>query len=122
MRLTFLGGAGTVTGSKVLLEHAGRKVLLDCGLFQGLKQLRLRNWAPMPVDAAGIDAVVLSHAHVDHSGYIPALVRAGFRGRVFCTPATREMLAFTIGSPSATNCSNSVGVFSPRALWSCQQS
>lgn len=91
MRLTFLGGAGTVTGSRFLLEHDGRRLLVDCGLFQGLKHLRLRNWAPLPVPAASIDAVVLTHAHIDHSGAIPALVKQGFRGRVLCTPATRDL-------------------------------
>lgn len=91
--LTFLGGAGgTVTGSKHLLEHEGRRVLLDCGLFQGLKPLRLRNWAPPPFDPRELDAVVLSHAHVDHSGYLPRLVRHGFRGPVYCTPGTADLL------------------------------
>ena len=65
MRLQFLGATGTVTGSKYLLEHDGRRLLVDCELFQGLKQLRLRNWATLPVDAASIDAVVLTHAHID---------------------------------------------------------
>jgi metallo-beta-lactamase family protein len=91
MRLQFLGGTGTVTGSKYLVEHEGRRVLLDCGLFQGLKQLRLRNWDTFPVPASGIDAVVLSHAHLDHSGYLPKLVRLGFRGKVFCTAATADL-------------------------------
>lgn len=91
MRLQFLGGTGTVTGSKYLLEHDGRRILLDCGLFQGLKQLRLRNWDTFPIPAAGIDAVVLSHAHLDHSGYLPKLVRLGFRGKVFCTAATADL-------------------------------
>jgi metallo-beta-lactamase family protein len=91
MNLTFLGATGTVTGSKYLLEAGGRRVLVDCGLFQGLKQLRLRNWAPLPVEPASIDAVVLTHAHLDHSGYLPVLVRDGFRGRVFCTRATRDL-------------------------------
>ena len=70
MQLTFMGGSGTVTGSKYLLDHSGRRVLVDCGLFQGLKQLRLRNWEPFPVDGESIDAVVLTHAHIDHSGYL----------------------------------------------------
>ena len=96
MKLTFLGGAGTVTGSKYLLEHKGRRVLVDCGLFQGLKQLRLRNWEPLPVDAASIDAVVLTHAHIDHSGYLPALARQGFRGPVFATEATRDLAALML--------------------------
>src|SRR5437764_866504 len=89
--LTFLGAAGTVTGSKHLLELGGRRVLVDCGLFQGLKELRVRNWQPLPVDAASIDAVVLTHAHLDHCGYLPRLVAGGFRGRIFCTPATKEL-------------------------------
>ncbi|MBA2962286.1 MULTISPECIES: MBL fold metallo-hydrolase [Ramlibacter] len=91
MRLTFLGAAGTVTGSKYLLEHEGRRLLVDCGLFQGLKVLRLRNREPLPLDAAAIDAVVLTHAHIDHSGYLPALARQGFRGPVYSTPATRDL-------------------------------
>lgn len=91
MKLQFLGGAGTVTGSKYLVEHAGRRLLVDCGLFQGLKQLRLRNWAPLPVGPASIDAVVLTHAHIDHSGYIPRLVDGGFRGPVYATEATIEL-------------------------------
>ncbi len=90
--LQFLGGAGTVTGSKYLIRSAGRQVLLDCGLFQGLKELRLRNWREPPFRPSDIDAVVLSHAHIDHSGYLPLLARRGFRGPVFCTPATRSLL------------------------------
>lgn len=90
--LTFLGAAGTVTGSKHLVRAGGRRVLLDCGLFQGLKALRLRNWAPLAVAASSIDAVVLSHAHVDHSGALPLLVRQGFQGPIYCTPATRDLL------------------------------
>ena len=96
MKLTFLGGAGTVTGSKYLLEHKGKRILIDCGLFQGLKQLRLRNWEPLPVDAASIDAVVLTHAHIDHSGYLPALARQGFRGRIWATAATCELAALLL--------------------------
>jgi metallo-beta-lactamase family protein len=91
MYLTFLGGVGTVTGSKYLLEAAGRRILVDCGLFQGLKQLRLRNWDRFPVRAGEIDAIVLTHAHLDHSGYLPVLVRKGFKGPVFCTAATRDL-------------------------------
>jgi metallo-beta-lactamase family protein len=89
--LTFLGAAGTVTGSKHLLEVDGRRILIDCGLFQGLKELRLRNWGALLVDPARIDAVVLTHAHLDHCGYLPRFVAAGFRGRVFCTPGTRDL-------------------------------
>jgi metallo-beta-lactamase family protein len=91
MRLEFLGGTGTVTGSKYLLDHDGRQLLVDCGMFQGLKQLRLRNWDPLPIDASNIDAVLLTHAHIDHSGFVPRLVNLGFKGRVYCTAATREL-------------------------------
>jgi metallo-beta-lactamase family protein len=89
--LTFLGAARTVTGSKYLLETKTHRVLFDCGLFQGLKSLRERNWQPLPVPADSIDAVVLTHAHLDHSGFLPRLVNEGFRGRVFCTPATADL-------------------------------
>jgi metallo-beta-lactamase family protein len=94
--LTFLGAAGTVTGSKYLVRAAKRQILLDCGLFQGLKPLRLRNWAPPPFDASALDAVVLSHAHLDHSGYLPVLVRNGFRGPIYCTPATSSLTAIVL--------------------------
>ncbi len=86
--LTFLGGAQTVTGSKFLLGSGGLRVLVDCGLFQGLKDLRLRNWAPLPFDAQSLDCVILTHAHLDHTGYFPILVRNGFKGKAFCTPPT----------------------------------
>lgn len=89
--LAFLGATGTVTGSRYLIEAEGRRFLVDCGLFQGYKQLRLRNRNPFPVPPASIDAVLLTHAHLDHSGYLPALVRDGFRGPVYCTPATAEL-------------------------------
>lgn len=91
LTFTSLGGAGTVTGSKHLLEHDGRRILVDCGLFQGLKNLRELNWAKLPVDPASIDAVVLTHAHLDHSGYLPRLVRDGFRGPIVSTHATRDV-------------------------------
>lgn len=91
MKLTFLGAARTVTGSKHLLEAGGQRVLIDCGLFQGLKELRERNWQPLPVSANAIHAVVLTHAHLDHCGFLPRLVNQGFRGRIFCTPATAEL-------------------------------
>lgn len=90
-RLSFHGGAGTVTGSKFLLETSGTRLLIDCGLFQGLKQLRLLNWQPLPFDPGSLDAVLLTHAHIDHSGFLPRLVRQGFRGPIYCTPATREL-------------------------------
>ncbi|MGH9349551.1 MAG: MBL fold metallo-hydrolase RNA specificity domain-containing protein [Vicinamibacterales bacterium] len=89
--LTFLGAARTVTGSKYLLDAGGARILIDCGLFQGLKELRLRNWETFPVPPASIDAVVLTHAHLDHAGYLPRLVAAGFRGRVFCTAGTADL-------------------------------
>jgi len=89
--LTFLGGVGTVTGSKYLLEIGDRRILVDCGLFQGLKTLRLRNWERFPLPPRSIDAVVLTHAHLDHSGYLPLLVKQGFAGKVFCTEATRDL-------------------------------
>ena len=89
--ITFLGGSGTVTGSKYLVRHNGKSMLMDCGLFQGYKQLRLRNWQPLPVTPHQIDAVVLTHAHLDHSGYLPLLARQGFTGKVFCTPGTADL-------------------------------
>ncbi|MGA0797412.1 MAG: MBL fold metallo-hydrolase, partial [Quisquiliibacterium sp.] len=91
MKLTFAGAAGTVTGSRYLLDTGQARILVDCGLFQGYKQLRLRNWARFPVQPRRIDAVLLSHAHLDHSGYLPALVRDGFKGPIYATPATREL-------------------------------
>ena len=94
--LTFLGAAGTVTGSKHLLDVDGHRVLVDCGLFQGLKELRLRNWEPLPVDPASIEAVILTHAHLDHCGYLPRLVAGGFRGRIFCTPGTKDLCSLVL--------------------------
>lgn len=88
LTLSSLGAASTVTGSKHLLESDGRRVLVDCGLFQGLKNLRELNWKRLPVEADGIDAVVITHAHLDHTGYLPRLVRDGYRGPIYCTPAT----------------------------------
>ena len=96
MKLTFLGATGTVTGSKYLLEHAGRKILIDCGLFQGLKELRLRNWEKLPVDPVSIDAVLLTHAHIDHSGYIPLLVKRGFKGEIYCSGATFDLCSILL--------------------------
>jgi metallo-beta-lactamase family protein len=90
--LTFLGATRTVTGSKYLVESGTRRVLVDCGMFQGLKELRERNWLALPVEPKTIDAVVLTHAHIDHSGYLPRLVKDGFRGRVFCTPGSADLL------------------------------
>lgn len=87
-RLSFYGAAGTVTGSRYLLEINAQRILIDCGLFQGYKQLRLRNWAPLPFDPRSIDAVVLTHAHIDHSGLLPVLVREGFRGPIYSSEGT----------------------------------
>jgi metallo-beta-lactamase family protein len=92
LTLQFLGGAGTVTGSKFLISHGNNQILLDCGLFQGLKDLRQRNWAPLPLDIKNLRSVVLTHAHIDHSGYLPKLVRLGFRGNVYATAGTCDLL------------------------------
>ena len=89
--ITFLGGADTVTGSKYLVEHQDQRLLVDCGLFQGYKQLRLRNWQPLPVPAKDIDAVILTHAHLDHSGYLPLLVKDGYTGQIHCTAGTCDL-------------------------------
>ncbi len=89
--LTFLGAARTVTGSKYLLEVDGQRLLIDCGLFQGLKDLRQRNWSPLPVPPETIDAVVLTHAHIDHSGWLPRLVAQGFKGPIHCTGGTADL-------------------------------
>ncbi|MFN8438089.1 MAG: MBL fold metallo-hydrolase RNA specificity domain-containing protein [Cytophagales bacterium] len=91
VRLRFLGGAQTVTGSKYLLEIDDYKILIDCGLFQGLKDLRLKNWGNFPVNPKTINAVILTHAHIDHTGYLPKFFKEGFRGTVYCTTATREL-------------------------------
>ncbi|WP_256666073.1 MBL fold metallo-hydrolase RNA specificity domain-containing protein [Pseudomonas sp. B14-6] len=92
MRMTFLGAAGTVTVSKYLLEHRDQHVLIDCGLFQGYKQLRLHNWDPFQLPVRDLQAIVLTHAHLDHSGYLPVLARNGYRGPVYATPATCELV------------------------------
>ena len=96
MQITFLGAAGTVTGSKYLVNTGDKNILVDCGLFQGYKQLRLRNRAPLPIDPRKIDAVVLTHAHLDHSGYLPLLVKNGFAGKVYCSEATRDLCAILL--------------------------
>ena len=89
--ITFLGAARTVTGSKYLVESDGTRIMVDAGLFQGLKELRERNWQDLPVPATSIQAVVLTHAHLDHCGYLPRLVAQGFRGRIFCTQGTQDL-------------------------------
>lgn len=93
VRMHFLGAAGTVTGSRYLVESAKLRVLVDCGLFQGYKNLRLHNWQPPPFDPATLEAVLLTHAHLDHSGYLPVLMQHGFKGKVFCTEATQALCA-----------------------------
>jgi metallo-beta-lactamase family protein len=93
MKLTFLGATETVTGSKYLLTHNSKKILIDCGLFQGYKELRLRNWAEFPIDPHTIDAVILTHAHIDHTGYLPLLIKNGFNGKVYSTPGTKALCA-----------------------------
>ena len=90
--IKFYGGVGTVTGSKYLLEHNGKRVLLDCGLFQGLRELRERNWQDPPFDPRSIDAVIITHAHIDHTGFLPRLVKLGFDGPVFTSRATADLL------------------------------
>ncbi len=96
MKLTFLGGAETVTGSRFLIDTDGTRVLVDCGLFQGLKRLREHNWEPFVVPASSIDTVVLTHAHLDHTGYLPRLAREGFDGRVWCTRATAALTSILL--------------------------
>lgn len=89
--LQFVGGAGSVTGSKYLLTYKSKRILVDCGLFQGLKKLRLQNWDGFPVDPATVDCIILTHAHIDHSGFIPRLIKRGFRGKIFATAATIDL-------------------------------
>ena len=96
MFLSFYGAAQTVTGSKYLLSIGNKNILLDCGLFQGLKNLRQRNWEDPPFDVAKIDAVVLTHAHIDHSGYLPVLMKRGYQGPVYCTEATRDLCSILL--------------------------
>ena len=94
--ITFFGATDTVTGSRYLVEHDGARVLVDCGLFKGPKKLRLRNWEAPRFDPRALDAVILTHAHIDHSGYLPRLRKAGFRGRVYCTAGTRDLLGILL--------------------------
>lgn len=91
-KITFYGGVGSVTGSKYLLEHNGKKVLVDCGLFQGEKELRERNWAVQPFNPADIDAVIITHAHIDHTGFLPRLVKLGYSGKVFTSRGTGDLM------------------------------
>jgi metallo-beta-lactamase family protein len=96
VRLSFLGAVDTVTGSRYLVESEGRRVLVDCGLFQGPKKLRERNWRELPFDIKNLDAVVLTHAHIDHSGFLPRLCAAGYDGPVYCTRGTRDLLGLLL--------------------------
>src|SRR5918995_1187586 len=94
--LTFLGASRTVTGSKYLLDVDGTRILIDCGQFQGLKELRRRNWSPLPVHPASLHSVILTHAHIDHSGLLPRLVANGFHGRIFCTAGTADLCSVVL--------------------------
>ncbi len=91
-KISFYGGVGSVTGSKYLLEHNGKKILVDCGLFQGERELRERNWHDLPFDLDTLDAVIITHAHIDHTGFLPRLVNLGYRGPVFTSSATADLL------------------------------
>ena len=96
LKITFLGAAGTVTGSKYALDNGSHTLLIDCGLFQGFKALRLRNWESLPIDPRRISAVLLTHAHLDHTGYLPLLIKRGFKGPVFCSQATADLCAILL--------------------------
>ncbi|HSE41098.1 MAG TPA: MBL fold metallo-hydrolase, partial [Acidobacteriota bacterium] len=91
MKISFLGATQTVTGSRFLVEHNGLRVLIDCGLFQGPRELKERNWAQQPVDPSTVDCIILTHAHIDHAGFLPRYRKLGFRGPIYCTPATLEL-------------------------------
>jgi len=95
-KLTFYGAAGTVTGSKYLIESEGRKILIDCGMFQGLKELRDLNWQEPPFDAGGIDACIITHAHIDHIGYLPRIVNKGFNKPVYCSRGTSDLMKLSL--------------------------
>lgn len=94
--IKFLGAVGTVTGSRFIVQGSKAKVMIDCGLYQGLKELRLKNWEVFPEDPKSIDAIIISHAHLDHCGYIPKLVREGFEGPIYCTPFTAKLAAIVL--------------------------
>ncbi len=114
--IQFLGATETVTGSRHLVEVDGYRVLVDCGLFQGLKQLRKRNWEPFPVNPASINAVILTHAHIDHTGYLPRLVRDGFNGPVYATPASVELARILL--PDSARLQEEEAAYANRARYS----
>jgi len=115
-KITFLGAAGTVTGSKYLLETGGKKLLVDCGLFQGSKELRQRNWNPLTVDPVTIDWVLLTHAHIDHTGYLPRLVAAGYGGPVYADAATHELCNLLL--PDSAHLQEEDALFAARKKYS----
>ncbi len=92
VNIQFLGAAKSVTGSKYLLDIGGKKIMVDCGLFQGLKQLRLRNWNDFPIPPKDVEVIIITHAHIDHIGYLPRMVNGGFHGRIICTQATEDLM------------------------------
>src|SRR5690348_6834885 len=96
MELSFFGATNTVTGSKYLLRLGTKNVLIDCGLFQGYKELRLRNWAKLPIIPSKIDAVIVTHAHLDHSGYLPLLVKNGFKGPIYSSVGTKDLCSILL--------------------------
>src|SRR2546430_8518844 len=95
-KLTFLGAAGCVTGSKYLVDAVGKRLVVDCGIFQGSQELQDRNYKPLPVDPKTIDYLVLTHAHLDHTGWLPALAKSGYRGPIFANPATIELVTILL--------------------------
>src|SRR6202795_5289410 len=95
-KLTFLGAAGTVTGSKYLVEAAGKRLLVDCGIFQGPQELQDRNYQPLPIDPKTFDYVVLTHAHLDHTGWLPVIVKSGYGGPIFANPPTMDLTALLL--------------------------
>ncbi len=114
--ITFLGGASTVTGSKYLVKHEDQNLLVDCGLFQGYKQLRLRNWAPLNIAPNQIAAILLTHAHLDHSGYLPLLAKEGYTGHIFATPATRDLCRILL--PDSGHIQEEDALFANRHMFS----
>lgn len=96
MQIDFLGGVESVTGSKYLLSFDDQKILVDCGLYQGLKELRLRNWNPLPINPEEINAVLITHAHIDHTGYLPLLIKNGFKGQIYSTEGTKDLCSILL--------------------------